>query len=77
MHSAEIPFTQLAYADDTLVVPRSAQLMEVISHHIQRTAAQFNLKLNEGKCELIRINTDNGVHFVRQDGAPQKKRSRW
>ena len=64
VHSAEIPLTQLAYADDTLVVSRSAQLMETILHHIERMAALFSLKLNEGKCELIRINTENDVHFV-------------
>ena len=51
----------------------AAQLMETILHHIQRMAAQFNLKLNEEKCELIHINTENDVHFVQQAGGPQKK----
>ena len=62
--------TQLAYADDTLVVGRNASTVTLILQTIEEVAAQFNLRLNRGKCELIRIHSSEDVHFYSAEGDP-------
>ena len=70
VHSANTPLTQLAYADDTLVVGRNASTVTLILQTIEEVAAQFNLRLNRGKCELIRIHSSEDVHFYSAEGDP-------
>ena len=40
-------FNKLFYADDTLVMTKTAEAAELILHKIQREAAHYNLKLNQ------------------------------
>ena len=49
VHSANTPLTQLAYADDTLVIEKTASTASLILQTIEEVAAQFNLRLNRGK----------------------------
>ncbi len=70
VHSSDHPLSQLAYADDTMVVARSAALTERRLQTIQSKAFQFNIKLNLKKCELIRLNSQNNVCFLTPPGHP-------
>jgi len=63
LHSQKHPLFDLAYADDTIILAKSAATTQRILHLIQDTAAQYNLKLNMGKCELLRTNASNPVYF--------------
>ena len=64
IHSAEHPLFDLAYADDTIIMARAAQTVQAALHHIQRIATQSNLKLNLKKCELLRQNATQNIHFI-------------
>ena len=63
LHSYNNPLFDLAYADDTVILCRSAEQTQTILHSIQTTAAQYNLQLNKGKCELLRTNAQQEVYF--------------
>ena len=63
LHSQARPLWDLAYADDTVVLTRTAERCQEILKLIQTTAAQCHLRLNTGKCKLIRQNASRPVHF--------------
>ena len=63
VHSASDPLFDLGYADDTLLLGREKEVVETALHSLQRIAENFNLQLNFGKCEMLRINAHNDVHF--------------
>jgi hypothetical protein len=63
LHSQQHPLWDLAYADDTVILTRTAERCQEILGLIQSTAKHYNLKLNLGKCELIRKNANADVHF--------------
>jgi len=63
IHSQNTPLFDLAYADDTALIGKSADTVQRALHHIQTTAAQYHLKLNMGKCELIRMNAHSDIYF--------------
>ena len=69
-YSSKHPLTNLRYADDTLVVGRTAAALQCLLHHIQAEAAHYNLQLNLGKCELLRSKNTGEVRFL--DGTPVK-----
>ena len=73
VHSAANPVTDLAYADDTLVVARTAEVAETILHSIQRTAKQYGLELNLGKCEVVQINSQQEIAFFTEDQEEERK----
>ena len=63
LHSQARPLWDLAYADDTVVLTHTAEKCQEIFPLTQSTAAQYHLKLNTGKCELVRKNAVRPVHF--------------
>ena len=63
LHSQYAPLFDLAYADDTVLIGKSSDTVQRALHYIQTTAAQHNLKLNLGKCELVRMNADTDIKF--------------
>ena len=79
IHSQFTPLYDLAYADDTVLIGKSADTVQRALHHIQPTAAQYNLHLNQAKCELIRMNTDTDITFhdtnpLPPQSTPQQRR---
>ena len=70
IHSQRHPLFDLAYADDTVIVCKSAQKTQEILQHIEAVAAQYNLSLHQGKCELLRLNVTQPVLFT--SGMPVK-----
>jgi len=59
LHSLDFPLFDLAYADDTVIMCKTAATTQRILHLIQVIASQYNLKLNLGKCELLRTRPTN------------------
>ena len=57
------PLWDLAYADDTSILTRTADRCQEILRLMQSTASDYNLKLNVSKSELIRKNATQQVHF--------------
>ena len=64
VHSAQYPLTDLAYADDTLVIARCARIAQLIVHSIETVATTYNLTLNRGKCEMVRMYAHTDVKFT-------------
>ena len=54
----------------TLVIARSARIAEILLHSIETCAERYNLKLNTGKCEVIKMFASTDVHF--RNGQPLK-----
>jgi hypothetical protein len=67
IHGHTNPLFDLAYADDTILMGKEAATVQRALHLVQNTAAQYNLKLNLGKCELLRIHetshATNNIYF--------------
>ena len=50
LHSQTRPLWDLVYADDTVVLTRTAARCQEILGFIQATAAHYNLRFNKGNC---------------------------
>lgn len=61
---------ELLYADDTLIFSQNPNMYSEYLRNLVEVAASYGLKLNEGKCENIRINADGVVRFP--DNKPVK-----
>ena len=70
VHSAQVPLFDLAYADDTLIVARTARVAEFALHSIESIALQYNLRLNKSKCEYLRMFAQSPISF--SDGTELK-----
>ena len=77
LHSQQRPLFDLAYADDTIIVARTAQRTQQVLHLIESTAAQYNLNLNTAKCELLRMNVHTDVHFTAGNTVKVKQTARY
>ena len=51
-HTARDPLIDLQYADDTLLLSRSTQLMKHMLHSIQKHAKVYGMELNLDKNKL-------------------------
>jgi len=71
IHSASQPLFDLAYADDTLLMGTNVEVVQTALHSLQKIAKCYNLQLNKGKCELIRMFTDKGITFLPTELHPQ------
>ena len=63
LHIVNRPLFDLAYPDDTVIVTRTSARAQQILQSIQTIAAQYNLKLNLAKCELLRTNATADILF--------------
>ena len=52
------------------MIARSARIAEILLHSIETCAERYNLKLNTGKCEVIKMFASTDVHF--RNGQPLK-----
>ena len=58
-----LSFTELLYADDTLLIMRNTQAANLFLHEIVTESAYCDMALNEGKCKVISTNKRNRVSF--------------
>ena len=65
-----IPFRQLLYADDTLLISRSPYLANKILHLVEEESNYYHLKLNKGKCSYKHYNCKGVIKF--RDGTKMK-----
>ena len=59
-------FNKLFYADDTLIMTTTTEAAELILHKIRRESALYNLKLNQSKSCLLRMNAIQTTQY--EDG---------
>ena len=57
-------FNKLFYADDTLIMTTTTEAAELILHKIQKESALYNLKLNQSKCCLLRMNAIQTIQYA-------------
>ena len=60
---ADFTAQQLLYADDTLLVGKSARTIHIILRAIERESDKYNMRLNKGKCCQINMNCNSQVEF--------------
>ena len=56
-------FSEILYADDTLLVLRSKESLEALLHEIETESEYYGLRLNRAKCELIEMNGTEHICF--------------
>ena len=66
----QINFSEVLYADDTLLVSKNTQGMNKLLHAIEEESTYYGLRLNQGKCHVIAMNGRNQVRF--SDGSQVK-----
>ena len=59
----------LFYADDTIIMTASAQAT-AHSPKIQRESKKYGMKLNQNKCEHIRLNAIHRIQFENGEEVP-------
>ena len=57
-------FNKLFYADDALIMTTTTEAAELILHKIQKESALYNLKLNQSKCSLLRMNAIQTIQYA-------------
>ena len=59
-----VPFFDVEFADDTVLISRNSEHLQRLLHLVQREAAKYNLHLNLGKCKLVLYNTETAIFFI-------------
>lgn len=62
-----INFTEILYADDTLLITKKASALNKFIAGIETESAFYSMTLNKGTCEVITMGCSSNVHF--SDGA--------
>ena len=70
--SFDKPITDIEYADDTLLVARTAQALNRLLHLLQYLALFRGLHLNPEKCQLLAINPTGSISLIDQPHFPCK-----
>ena len=70
-----LDFNKLVYADDTIVITSTVEAAELILHKIQEESAKYNLRLNQNKCVLLRMNSVRTVHYMNGEQIPIKDKA--
>ena len=58
-----VPFFDVEFADDTVLISRNSEHLQHLLHLVQREAGKYNLHLNLGKCKLVLYNTETEIFF--------------
>ena len=61
---------KLFYADDTIIMTKIAEAVEVILHRIEKESHKYVLKLNQNKCIHIHMDAICRIHFRQEDAVP-------
>ena len=65
------PYSDILYADDTLLMGRSAKHLATLLHTLQKTAIEYGMHLNKSKTVHIPINVQDVITFF--TGEPMAK----
>ena len=68
--SFDKPITHIEYADDTLLVARTAQALNRLLHLLQYLALSRGLQLNPEKCQLLAINPLGPISLIDEPHFP-------
>ena len=63
MKFQDIDFSDLLYADDTMLVSSRANPVNKMLHAIEKHSKRYNLNINKEKCNYISMNTKDTVKF--------------
>ena len=66
----KVDLRELFYADDTLIMTKTAAAAEIIFHQIEHESAKYNLKLNYTKCVHLRMNSMEAIDYVNGQQMP-------
>ena len=61
---------KLFYADDTIIMAKIAEAVEVILHRTEEESHKYTLKPNQNKCIHIQMNAIHRVHFKQGNAVP-------
>ena len=61
---------KLFYADDTIIMAKTAEAVEVILHRIEEESHKHALKLNQNPCIHIQMNASHRIHFKQGNAVP-------
>ena len=61
---------KLFYADDTTIMAKTAEAVEIILHRIETESHKYALKLKQGKCIHIQMNAVHRIHFRQWNAVP-------
>ena len=67
---AGLDFTEILYADDTLLAVKNTRTANLYLKRIEEESAYYSMKLNKNKCNYICMNQNNKLKFA--DGTPLK-----
>jgi len=65
-----IRFTEILYADDTLLVTKNTAGTNALLNKIERESAYYGLKLNQNKCCVLSMNGRNRIRFLDGTAVP-------
>ena len=71
--SSACPFWDLEYADDTVLISNTFQIINDTLKILEPKAENVGLSLNLEKCEHLRLNSDKDVHFSSGATVPVKQ----
>ena len=75
---AGINFTEILYADDTLLFGSHTQTINTLLQEVQQESAQYNMRLNLAKCVNLTINrTQSSVRFLDGSLVPRQYCARY
>ena len=58
------------YADDTIIMAKTAEAVEILLHRIEFESHKYALKLNQGKCIHVQMDAINKIHFRQRNAVP-------
>ena len=61
---------KLFYADDTIIMAKTAEAVEIVLHRIEQESNKYSPKLNQNKCVHIQMNAIERIHFQEGNAAP-------
>ena len=58
------------YADDTIIMARTAESVEIVLHRIELESSRYSLKLNQNKFIHIQMNAIERIHLQEGNAVP-------
>ena len=65
-----ITFSELLFADDTVLFAHSGAPTEMLLHAVELISAQYGLKLNKGKCAALMFGRARKISFLEGQEVP-------
>ena len=58
---------QLFYADDAVIIAKTAESVETILHRVELESNKYVLKLNQNKCIHLQMHAIEIIHFMERN----------